>query len=305
MRGESVPAKSPLRRRRWLAQVAPAVCLFLLCVAVPVLSFVVVAFTDKTLGSDARFVGLSNFRTVFSLPQFWGSLSATALFVLPAVSAKIGLGYMVAAGLERLPRSASPFLLVLSIPWLLPASLGSMLWLWLLYEPHGVLDQYLPVLHRLASNGSLLGSPGSAMICLIAFNIWRELPFWVAVMLSRRRQVPTALVEDFRLQSPSIWEMESQVMFRMMRPVVLISTGLALMWTFGEFQSIYLLTRGGPGTATKTISVLAYEIGYGGGIEIGLGMAMALAALPFLLVLVVPLLECGAVDARRQKIQAG
>jgi len=277
--GVAAATESPARGwvdARGALPAVPALILFMLTVAFPILSSLFLAFTDKKIGTHIGAVSLANFAHLLFSPEFWRSADVTLRYVGADVSLKIVGAYILATVAHRAGRRAALGLGAMLIPWLVPASAAVLLWLWLCYQPGGVIDHY--VLHParpILGNLILLGSPAGAFWSLVVLSVWRELPFWAILLLSVRRAVPVQLIEEARLHSGSVFFEEWHVFGRKCGPAILIFSAFATMLTLNEFQAIHLLTRGGPADSTRTISYYAFELGFKG-IELGLAIACAL-----------------------------
>jgi multiple sugar transport system permease protein len=184
------------------------------------------------------------------------------------------------------------------VPWLIPGSAAVLLWLWIFYEPGGVLSLFVVEILGPGAAVNWLGSGKLAFSILVTFNIWRELPFWSVVFWAARARVPEQLIEDYKLFERSKFKRETELVLPLLRPTVMISLALMFMWSMGEFQAVHLLTRGGPARSTQTVAYYAYEVGLGGGIDLSLAIAAMLTVLPIAGIIVVPLLEFGIAQSR-------
>jgi multiple sugar transport system permease protein len=278
--------------------VAPAILLFIVVIAVPLFSSALLAFTDKRLGMTAEFVGLKNLIAVWQDPLFRRAALNSVKFSVLVTLLKVSGAYVLAFVLEGADNRRL-LLGVLLVPWLLPGSAACLLWIWLLYEPSGVLYTFMKALCGSPITMNWFGTPSKAMAVLVAFNVWRELPLWSVVMFASRLRVPRELREQCLLCGLGRAATEVKVVLPMLRPTLFISAALMIMWAFGEFQSVHLLTRGGPANSTQLLSYYAYEVGYGGGTDLGLAVAAMVTVVPLVMLIVGPLLEAGILQARK------
>lgn len=269
-------------RATWSATSIPAILLFLLTVAVPASVAVLYAFTGKRLGEPVAGFTLTNFSSALREPLFTAALRTSLRFAVVCVVTKLAIGYGLAGILTHAGRSATAALRLLLLPWLIPGSAACLLWVWLLYQPSGVLDHLVRSVLGHPSR-DILGSADGAFWSLVAFNVWRETPFWALVFFASRKLVPPQLQEELRLAGTSTWFAERTLVAAYSAPTVLVCSAISFVWTFGEFQSIELITRGGPSNHTQTVASVAMDIGYAAGIDLGTAICMMLLTLPIIL----------------------
>ena len=307
MRGNSIPTvvtimkesrekRNSCVRESWLL-VVPALALFSVVIAAPLFSSVFLAFTDKRIGMTGTFVGIRNFIAVWQDPLFRHAVLTSIKFSTIVTLLKLVGAYMLAFMLEY-TGSRRSLLGILLTPWLLPGSAACLLWIWILYEPGGVLYTLTKTLLASPVTMNWFGSPLKAIIVLIAFNLWREIPLWAVVLWAARLRVPQQLREQCLLSGLGHLVVEVKVVLPMLRATLFSAAALIFMWSIGEFQSVHLLTRGGPANSTQLLSYFAYEVGYAGGIDLGLAVAAMLTVVPLVILIAGPLLETGMRQAR-------
>ena len=135
---------------------------------------------------------------------------------------------------------------------------------------------------------SWLGSPILAMFSIIMINTWRGLPFYGITLLAGLQTVPVELYEAATIDGATAWHRFRYVTLPLMQPVILIVTMFSVIFTFADFQLVYVLTRGGPQNGTHLFATYAFDIAMGAG-QLGLGASVALAMLPALALLIVAL----------------
>jgi multiple sugar transport system permease protein len=135
---------------------------------------------------------------------------------------------------------------------------------------------------------SWLGDPMLAMVSIIIINTWRGLPFYGITLLAGLQTVPSELYEAASIDGAGGWERFRFITLPLLRPIILIVTLFSVIFTFADFQLIYVLTHGGPANATQLFATYAFDIAMGAG-QLGLGASIALAMLPALALLIVAL----------------
>ena len=264
--------------------VLPAVLLILSLVAYPFFYAIYVAFTDRVVGNDGKWVGFANFIYLSKSAVFSSSIWNTIVIVLVTDILKLAIGLGLALLVhQRLP-GRGIFRSFLMLPWAMPAFVAFLTWR-VLYQPIGGGINLI-----LTSTGiwpeyiDWLGQRSTAMPAVIAASVWRGFPFWFVSMLAALQQIPTELYEAARVDGATAWQRFRHVTLPGIRHVAIVTTLLSSIWTANSFENVWLLTQGGPSDATMVFPVLAY---FGMQTQrIGEAAAVSIAMLPVLLILV-------------------
>lgn len=281
-----------LERESFLAYLfmTPGGLLLLVFMAYPFFLGIYISFTDRMVGlPTSNFIGLENYRQLLGDSVFRQTVLNTFIYGFVTVPFKLTLGL----GLALLLNHALPFRKVLRagllLPWIVPTALSSLAWL-MLYD--GVLSPISWVLGDLGlieSNISFLGSKVNAIIAICVANIWRGIPFFAVAILAGLQAVPNDLHEAAAIDGANAWQRFLAVTFPVIRPIVFIATLFSIIWTFADFQLIYVLTKGGPAGSTHIFGTFAYDIGMGA-TDLAMGAAISLYMFPILALLAAILL---------------
>jgi ABC-type sugar transport system permease subunit len=133
---------------------------------------------------------------------------------------------------------------------------------------------------------NFLGDPNLAMPSVIAVNIWRGFPFFAINLLAGLQAIPDDLYEAGRVDGASRWQLFRYITLPGLRTVIMIITLLSFIWTINDFTSIWVLTKGGPGTATEVFPIITYKIAFIG-LEVGKAAALPVMLLPFFTILII------------------
>ena len=145
----------------------------------------------------------------------------------------------------------------------------------------GLFNRLLMYFHLVTHGPSWLGNPTMAMVSVILVNTWRGLPFFGITILAGLQTIPGELLESATIDGAGTWQRFRHVTLPLLMPVIFIVTTFSIIFTFFDFQLVYVLTGGGPANATHLMATYAYAISMGGG-QLGLGSAVALAMVPVL-----------------------
>lgn len=263
--------------------VAPLVCCILLLVVYPFVFAIYISFTDRVIGSEGEFVGLTNFITLASKPDFQATIRNTIVMVSVIQIIKLGIGLGLAALLNQAIRFRQFWRGLILIPWAMPAFVAFITWK-LLYAPQGGAFNYILISFGLVdAHVDFLSTRELAMPSVIAASVWRGFPFWVISFLAAMQTVPKELYESAALDGANGGQRFLHVTLPGIRHVVLVIILISTIWTTNSFEAIWLLTGGGPSNATMTFPVLAY---YGlQSLRIGEAAAVSVSLLPVFAVL--------------------
>lgn len=270
------PDVAGLGRPRALAFVAPALLLVSVFLVFPAIWTLYLGLLDYSLtGAGAQaptFVGLGNFVSALTDPQFHRSLYLTLVYVFgSAVIGQNVLGFLLAWYLSRANRVVRPVLTVLVLlAWILPGSVVAFLWQALLDRRNGTLNAILGT----TDQAWVLDHP---MWAIVIFNIWRGTAFSVLLYSAALTSVPKSHLEVARMAGASSWQQLRDVVLPTIRGHILTNTLLITLWTFNDF-SPYLLTAGGPDGASEILPIYIYREAIIGG-HLGFGSAISLLLL--------------------------
>ncbi|TAN30854.1 MAG: sugar ABC transporter permease [Castellaniella sp.] len=261
---------------------APAAVLLLFFLTYPLGLGVWLGFTDTTIGSDGRWIGLSNYAYLVGDPISRLALFNTILYTVVACAFKFVLGLWLAVLLNHKLRMQSFFRSVIMLPWIVPTALSALAFWWM-YDPQfsiiswvlvkfGLIDHYI----------DFLGDPWMARLSVVIANIWRGIPFFAITLLAGLQTISPTLYEAAAIDGVTPWQQFRYVTLPLLTPIIAVVATFSVLFTFTDFQLVYVLTRGGPVNATQLMTTLSYQQAISGG-ALGEGSALAIMMVPFLL----------------------
>lgn len=269
--------------------VVPAAVLVLALVAYPFGYAIYLSMTRKYVGVPPVWVGLENYVKLTFDGFFQRAVANSFIFTFGSVAVKTVLGMAMALVLTSNIRFRSLFTGVLLIPWVAPTVVTALNFLWIFDYSLGVLNYLLVrVLHILPRGVGWLSEPGTAMASVIAVNIWRGFPFFGISFLAGMKGIPAELYEAAAVDGAGAVRRFRYVTLPGLRNIVIIVLLLSTVWTFNDFQIVYILTKGGPGGATQVLPVFTYEMAFGAQ-RLGEAVAVALYMLPALAFVIIVL----------------
>ena len=256
---------------------------FLLCfLTYPLGLGVWLGFTDTTIGRNGVWIGFENYTWLFDDPVFWLSVYNTILYTFVASIAKFVLGLWLALILnEHLPFKTF-FRAVILLPWVVPTVLSALAFWWIYDSQFSIISWVLMQWGWIDAPINFLGDPNNARAAVIAANVWRGIPFVAISLLAGLQTIPQSLNEAAALDGATSWQRFTKITLPLLTPIIAVVMTFSVLFTFTDFQLIYVLTRGGPVNATHLMATLSFQRAIPGG-QLGEGAAIAVAMIPFLL----------------------
>ena len=239
-------------------------------------------FTDAKIGRPGEWIGADNFIYLFGDSVARLSLFNTFFYTIVASVLKFVLGLWLALLLNKnLPFKAFLRAIVL-LPFIVPTALSAIAFWWLYDSQFSVISWMLMKAGLIDHYIDFLGDPWNARFSTIAANIWRGVPFVAICLLAGLQTIAPSLYEAAALDGATPWQRFRYVTLPLLTPIIAVVMTFSVLFTFTDFQLIYVLTRGGPLNATHLMATLSFQRGIPGG-ALGEGAALATLMVPFLL----------------------
>ncbi len=283
---------------RWLTS-APAFALMLALGVLPLLNLLAMSFANVAWSNGAAtwsFVGLANFRAVAVDPLFRAGIVNTTIFAILAVAGQMALGFVLALLSSRVRHGRIVYRTVFILPILLPGIVIGAIWKLIYNYDFGLITQLLAAFGLEPIDW--LGQPTMALVSVILVDIWHWTPFCFLLLLAGIESLPQDVYEAAEVDGVSWWQELVHITLPMMWPTIAVTAAFRLVLAFKVFDEVYLLTGGGPGTATEVVSFTIYQRFFTED-RVGLGSAMSVAV-----ILVVGALLALALAARRRAAPA-
>jgi len=267
----------------------PGALLLMVFMAYPFFLGIWLSLTDSMIGSIGQYIGLRNFSDLITDSVFLQTTRNTFIYALVTVPFKAVLGLGMALVLNNRMRYSNPIRAAVMMPWIVPTALSSLGWFMIFDPVFSPISWLLRHLGLIKQNINFLGGPNLAISSVCLANIWRGIPFFGITILAGLQAVPQELHEAAAIDGAGLWHRFRHVTIPAIKGVVLIAAMLSIIWTFADFQLIYVLTKGGPANTTHIFGTYAYQIGLSA-TEIGMGAAISLYMFPILAVFAILLL---------------
>jgi multiple sugar transport system permease protein len=239
-------------------------------------------FTDAKIGRGGQWIGVENFQFLVGDSVAQLSLFNTLFYTVIASVLKFVLGLWLALLLNRHLPFKSFIRAVVLLPFIVPTALSAIAFWWMYDSQFSVISWLLARMGLIRQYIDFLGDPWNARFSTIAANIWRGVPFVAISLLAGLQTIPDSLYEASSIDGATPWQQFWHVTLPMLTPIIAVVMTFSVLFTFTDFQLIYVLTRGGPLNATHLMATLSFQRAIPGG-ALGEGAALATLMIPFLL----------------------
>src|SRR5690348_13251234 len=260
----------------------PAGVLLLLFLTYPLGLGTWLGFTDTKVGRAGVWVGLDNYKFLWGDEVTRLALFNTLFYTFVASVIKFALGLWLALLLNRNLPFKSFFRAVVLLPFIVPTALSALAFWWIYDAQFSIISWTLFKLGIIDRYIDFLGEPWLARFSVIAANIWRGIPFVAICLLAGLQTISPSLYEAAALDGATPWQRFRFVTLPLLTPIIAVVMTFSVLFTFTDFQLIYVITRGGPLNATHLMATLSFQRAIPGG-SLGEGAALATMMIPFLL----------------------
>jgi len=255
----------------------PLIVLIAALVVYPAFYSMYLSMLNKSL---ERFVGLANFKFLFTRDTFWMVVKQSCIFAVTAVVFKALIGFCVSHFVHNVPaKGQRKWRGMLLIPWVIPPAMSTLGWFWL-FDPSYSAFNWIFVRIGLPAV-TWLGDPHWARFSVILVNVWYGAPFFLIMYLAALKSVPEQLYEAAAIDGANWWQKIWYVTLPMMRNIIAITVLFSLIVTFANFDIVRILTAGGPIDQTHVFATWAFQLGIEGG-DLPLGACVSLFMFPIL-----------------------
>lgn len=260
----------------------PAAVLLLVFLTYPLGLGTWLGFTDAKIGRAGEWIGLENFAFLMGDSVTRLALFNTIFYTVVASILKFVLGLWLAILLNKNLPFKSFFRAVVLLPWIVPTALSAIAFWWIYDSQFSVISWVLMKLGWINGYIDFLGDPWNARLSTIVANVWRGIPFVAISLLAGLQTISPSYYEASALDGATPWQQFRYVTMPLLSPIIAVVMTFSVLFTFTDFQLIYVLTRGGPLNATHLMATLAFQRAISGG-ALAEGAAIATLMVPFLL----------------------
>jgi multiple sugar transport system permease protein len=271
--------------------IAPAVTLMLLVVAIPIGKSVVMSFQQNVLyaPNDVHFIGMQNYLKIMHDPTFLRALINTVIWVFFGVGLQLLLGLVLATLLNHKFKGRGLIRSIILIPWVTPGILIGLMWTWMYDGNYGVINDILLRLHIINDYIPWLAKSSTSLGAVILTIVWQGIPFFAIMILASLQTIPQELYEATQVDGASKVQSFFYVTLPLIMPTLLITMLLRVIWVANSTDILYIMTGGGPGYSSMTLSVYTFtkarasmDFGYSSALSLCLTILLSFVAVIYL-----------------------
>lgn len=241
---------------------------------------------------QSNFVGGSNYARLVQDGRFWAALLHTVIFMVCSVTLEFVLGMCLALIMNKAMKGIGIVRAIALIPWAIPTAVSALMWSYLYDGSYGVVSKIFDVIGIIPDQTSMLLTAGGAMASAILADVWKTTPYMALLLLAGLQTIDRGLYESAAIDGASPVRTFFSITLPLMKPSILVALLFRTLDSFRVYDLIAILTSGGPGNGTETLSVYAYKLmfnqsnyGYGSVVVIGMFVCVAIIATIYVKVL--------------------
>jgi ABC-type sugar transport system permease subunit len=221
------------------------------------------------------FVGLANYAEALSDPRFWSAMWHTGFFTVTSVALELGLGLVLALALNRAYRGRGLVRAAVLIPWAIPTVVAALLWRFMFEADAGIVNAVANRVGLMEGHFVWFVDAWAAWVPVVLADVWKMTPFVALLLLAGLQNIDASLYEAARVDGATPWQQFRHVTLPLLQPAILVALIFRTLDAFRVFDLVYVLTGGGPGTATEPIALYTFNallqnlrFGYGSALSV-------------------------------------
>ena len=258
--------------------VLPAALVFLAVGVYPTLRAVFISLRQYNLTDPegTRFIGLGNYLALAADKRFWAALGRSVIFVVSSVSLSFTIGFAAALLLSRIHRLRGLFQVLLMLPMVLSSTVTAYNFRFMYNYGFGIINHIIEAAGF--SRIDFLGSTTAALYSTIGIDVWQWTPLVILIMFAGIETLPGELYEAACIDGAGALRSFSALTIPLLRPFIIIVLLIRLMDAMKVYETVYLVTAGGPGTSSETLNLYLAKVGFNW-LNMGYGSALGLVSL--------------------------
>jgi ABC-type sugar transport system permease subunit len=241
------------------------------------------SFTNANLlNASAQYTGVANYRRLFSDPVFWQALWHSVVLTVSAVLLQLALGFILAAALKQRVPGIRFFRSIIMASWVIPVAATAVMFTFMVQPDYGYVNILLRLL-GIKANRFWFGDLHFALAFMILLHIWRNVPFYGIALLAAMQAIPDSLYEAAEMDGAGSLRRFFVITVPGCRNMLIVMVTIHVLWTFNNFDMVYLTTGGGPVYATEVLPVYLYQQSW---VSYTIGYASSIGVVMFVILMV-------------------
>jgi multiple sugar transport system permease protein len=237
----------------------------------------------------SNFTGINNYKNLFTDLRFYKALGNTAFFTVVSVSLELVLGMLLALIMNKALKGIGIVRTVALIPWAIPTAVSAIMWRYLYDGSYGVVSMLLTKAGIISSQSDIFASSSHALGTIIFADVWKTVPYMALLLLAGLQTIDGGLFESASIDGAGAVKSFFKITLPLMKSSILVALLFRTLDAFRVYDLITVLTGGGPGNGTESLSIYAYKLmfgqsNYGYGSVVVMGMFLCVAAIAFVFV---------------------
>jgi multiple sugar transport system permease protein len=270
---------------------APLIITAVVFILIPVIGTVITSLNRDVTFLPSKFLGLENYQRMLGDPHFWQSVSFTLLFVMVSVSLELFFGMLFALVLNETMPARGLFRVAILIPWAIPIAISGRIWQLIYNYEYGLFNYLIQFFGISNQPVSWLGSSFGAFSSVVIADVWKTTPFMAIIILAGLSTIPRELYKQAMIDGTNFVQRFFNITLPLLRPVIVVALLFRTVDAIRIFDLVYVLTGGGPGGSTTSLSLYAYNYYVSG--DYGYGSAVSVIVFVFAAVLAVAYIKFG------------
>lgn len=246
--------------------ILPAFIYMMIFIGYPIVSNIILSLQNVSVmnlvNGKKQFVGLANYITIFKSDVFVKSMLNTLIFTVGSLFFQFLIGFGLALFFTQNFKTAKVVRGILMVPWMMPMTVTALMFKLIFATDIGVLNHIFRSMHLLSANVDWLTNPKTAMIGVIAANVWIGIPFNTILLSTGLTTIPTELYESAAVDGANGFRRFLHITLPLLRPTIESVLVLGFIYTFKVYDLVYVMTEGGPVNATHLLSTYSYKLSF-------------------------------------------
>jgi len=292
------------KRKTWWKDYAlwfilPAFALYSVFVIWPTLSSINLSFTSwDGINPDIRYIGFENFKEMWNSPRVHNALKNTIYLAIALVLLENIVALALAVLVDKVRWFRNLFRSIFYFPVLMSGIIMGFIWMIILNYNFGVVNQLLDAIGLGNLKTDWLGNPDFALLSIILSTVWKAAGYYMIIYLAGLQGIPQELMEAASIDGAGRWKQFRHITFPLLAGATTVCVMLSMIGSLKMFDQIAVMTNGGPGFATETLTYIIYRVAFGEGRQ---GFGTALALVLFILILLISLVQIKVL--RKREVQ--
>ena len=262
------------------------IAVYLICVLFgPMIWGIGLSFTNKAIGGTGNFIGFTNYIKLLKDTTYRDSIMVTLKFTVFSLIFKLFFGTVMALMLNVEFKGRNLVRALLLIPWTLPNVVAVLNWKWLFSSTGGIVNYLMKSAGLIEKDIVWFGTATLALITIVIANVWRGTPFFGISILAKLQTIPDDYYEAAKIDGAGVFQRFFYITLPQIKDTLLLSTLMSCIWTINEFETVWLMTGGGPNGSTQVMNVYSYKTAMAS-MQLGKSIAVSVLAMPVFLILI-------------------